>query len=114
MLREIDQYFLNKNEPQKSCLLALRSLILNYDKDLSESWKYRMPCYLYKNNPFCYLWTDKLTGQPYILMVKGNLINHLQLIQGKRARMKILPIDPNEDIPMDIIDEIFQQRLILY
>ncbi|MBF0649448.1 DUF1801 domain-containing protein [Dysgonomonas sp. GY75] len=114
MIDTLSNYYLNKEEPQKSCLLALRSIILNMDKDVSETVKYEMPCFCYKKKMFCYLWTDKKTGEPYILMVEGKLLNHPELEQGSRSRMKILRIDPNEDLPIETIKLILNDALNLY
>ena len=80
MLRDIDNYFLQKEEPARSCLLALRNYIVNYNSNITETWKYRMPFYCYKGKMFCYLWTNKSTGQPYIGIVEGNKIKHRSLI----------------------------------
>lgn len=114
MIDILSNYYLNKEEPPKSCLLALRSIILNMDKDVSETVKYEMPCFCYKKKMFCYLWTDKKTGEPYILMVEGKLLNHPELEQGSRSRMKILRIDPNEDLPIETIELILNDALNLY
>ncbi len=48
-MREIDIYFLEKEEPFKSCLMALRNSILTHDTTIVEIRKYGMPCYCYKN-----------------------------------------------------------------
>ena len=40
MLREIDTYFLQKHEPIKSCITALREIILKHDKNITEVWRY--------------------------------------------------------------------------
>ena len=40
MLKPADNYFLQQEEPVKSCLLALRKLILSFDNNIIESWKY--------------------------------------------------------------------------
>ncbi len=109
-----EKFYLQKEEPVKSCLLALRDIILKYHNNISETWKYGMPCFCYLEKAFCYLWTDKKTKEPYILIVEGNKIEHPKLIKGDRARMKILPIDPNEDIPLQLIDEIFAEALTYY
>jgi hypothetical protein len=55
MIRDMDNYFLQQPEPLKSYLLALRKLILDYDVNLSEAWKYRMPFFCYKAKVCCYL-----------------------------------------------------------
>lgn len=84
-------------------MLTLRDIILETDQNITEGWKYRMPCFLYRNKALCYLWTDKKTGMPYILIVDGNKIDHPILEQGDRARMKVMHIDPERDIPIDTI-----------
>ncbi len=114
MLRDIDNWFLNQNEPTKSCLLFLRELILNYDKNITEAWKYRMPFYCYNGKMFCYLWVNKKTHQPYIGVVEGRKLDHPLLIIEKRSRMKILPLDAKQDLPMDIISEIMELALDFY
>ena len=43
MLREIDNFYLSKEEPAKSCLLAMRKIILASDSKMTEAWKYSMP-----------------------------------------------------------------------
>jgi len=49
-----------------------------------------MPCFVYNKKQFCYLWTDKKTNNPYLLIVEGKNIDHPLLEQGDRKRMKIL------------------------
>lgn len=114
MIRENDSYYLNKEEPNKSCLLALRSIILGQDADVTETRKYGMPCFCYKKRMFCYLWTDKLTDEPYILMVEGKHLDHPALETGKRSRMKIFRINPKKDLPLKTIQLILKKSLDLY
>lgn len=114
MIPENDNYYLNKEEPNKSCLLALRGIILDQDANVTETRKYGMPCFCYKKKMFCYLWTDKLTDEPYILMVEGKHLDHPALEAGKRSRMKILRINPNKDLPRKTIQIILKKSLDLY
>ena len=114
MIEEIDNFYLNKAEPQKSCLLALRSIILKQDTNITETLKYGMPCFCYRKKMFCYLWTDKKTGEPYILMVEGKMIVHPKLEAGERTRMKILRVNPHKDLPIKTIESILQKALDLY
>ena len=113
-MRELDLYYLQKEEPVKSCLLFLRQHILDFDKDITEAWKYRMPFFCYKGKMFCYLWTHKKNGLPYIGIVEGRKMDHPDLIQEDRARMKILLIDPNADLPIDTINTILKTALSFY
>ena len=114
MLRAIDSFFLNKEEPVKGCLLFLREYLLNYDAAITEAWKYGMPFYCYNGKMFCYLWVHKKTHNPYIGIVEGKKIEHPLLIIEKRARMKIMQFDPEQDLPLDIINEIMGITLDLY
>ncbi|WP_347926267.1 DUF1801 domain-containing protein [Pontimicrobium sp. SW4] len=109
-----ESFYLNKEEPNKSCLLALRDIILNQDENVTETTKYGMPCFCYKKKMFCYLWTDKKTKEPYILFVEGQHINHPKLETGNRNRMKILQINPDEDIPVKTIESLLEIALELY
>lgn len=114
MEENLDDYYLNKEEPNRSCLLALRSLILDQDPNISETRKWGMPCFCYGKKMFCYLWTDKKTEEPYILMVEGKHLSHPQLEMGNRARMKIFRVKPDRDIPVDTILSILNEALDLY
>ncbi|MBB1647265.1 MULTISPECIES: DUF1801 domain-containing protein [Sphingobacterium] len=113
-MQEIQHFYLNQKEPNKSCLLALRHIILQQDADVSETIKYGMPCFCYRKKAFCYLWTDKRTTFPYLLMVEGKHLDQVQLEAGQRLRMKTLPIDPQEDLPIDTIESILTAALNLY
>jgi hypothetical protein len=114
MVQELHNYYLGKEEPNKGCLLALRSIILDQDENITETLKYGMPCFCYKKKMFCYLWTDKKTDEPYILMVEGKHLDHPQLEKGDRSRMKILRIDPDKDLPVKTIGDILQTALDVY
>jgi hypothetical protein len=113
-LRPVDQYFLQKEEPDKSCLQALRDFMLRFNKGITEEWKYGMPFYYHQKKMFCYLWVHKKYKQPYVGIVEGKRINHPQLIQEKRARMKIMLIDPEKDIPIKTLRTILNEALKFY
>jgi Domain of unknown function (DU1801) len=114
MLKPADNYFLQQEEPAKSCLLALRKIICSYDININEAWKYGMPFYCYHDKMFCYLWTHRKYRQPYLGIVEGNNIHHPLLIQENRARMKIMLIDPQQDIPIKTIESILKKALALH
>jgi hypothetical protein len=114
MLRPIDNWFLKKEEPLKSCLQFLRTHIQKQDAAITEAWQYGMPFYCYKGKRFCYLWIHKKYGQPYIGIVDGKKIDHPDLLVEKRARMKILLVDAGKNIPIKKINGILKEVLALY
>jgi hypothetical protein len=114
MLRAIDNYYHSKEEPIRGCLQFLRQYILGLDKNITECLKYGMPFFCYKGKMFCYLWVHKKYQQPYIGIVEGGKIDHPDLLTEKRARMKILLVDTETDIPIDTIAAIFKDVLALY
>lgn len=111
----VNENFYNKqSEINRACFLALRDLILNTDENITETKKYGMPCFCFKNKMFAYLWLDKKIQEPYILFVEGNYLDFPELETGSRARMKILRIDPSKDLPLSTINQILNKALNLY
>ncbi|ELR68113.1 hypothetical protein C900_00939 [Fulvivirga imtechensis AK7] len=113
-MKELDNYYLSKEEPNKSCLLALRDIILRQDSNITETMKWGMPCFCFRKKMFCYLWVDKKTTEPYILMVEGKHLEHPRLEVGSRSRMKIFRVNPRKDLPVLTIESILNQALDLY
>jgi hypothetical protein len=113
-MSEIDNFYFDKDEPNKGCLLALRHIILKQDEDISETKKYGMPCFCYRKKMFCYLWLDKKTGEPYILFIEGRHVDHPELEAGGRSRMKIFRINTNQDLPIHTIELLLNKALDLY
>ena len=114
MKEKIENYYLKQTEPNRSVLFALREIIRNYDDRISEEWKYGLPSYYFKNKPFCYLWRDKKTNEPYIGIARGFLIEHPILIKGDRTRIKILLIPIDKDIQIKTIYAVFDMASKLY
>lgn len=113
-MKETEQYYLRQEEPNRSCLQALRTIILKLDDHVSESLKWGTPCFSYKNRMFCFIALTKEPKTPYLLVVEGIRIDHQLLEIGSRKRMKTLNIDANADLPINTIMEILQEALNLY
>ena len=113
-MRALDDFYLQQDEPIKGTLLALREIILQQDNDITDAWKYGMPFFCYKGKMFCYLWFHKKHKQPYIGIVEGKRFDEPFLIQEDRSRMKIMLFNPNEDLPLQTIENILQKALNLY
>ncbi|MCG8576013.1 MAG: DUF1801 domain-containing protein [Flavobacteriales bacterium] len=105
---KIEHFYFDKEEPIKSCILALRDLILESDELISEGIKYNQPFFLYKNKNFAYIWFEKKSGDPYLGITKGAKIDHPILVKGNRNTIKIIPINPKKDLPIKEITEVFE------
>ncbi|SDC39476.1 DUF1801 domain-containing protein [Niabella drilacis] len=113
-MNALDEFYAKQEEPVKSCLLALRTMILLQDTHLTAARKYGMPFFCYKGKMCCYLWIDKKLGQPYLGIVEGKHMHHPLLKQEQRARMKPITFDPGKDLPVKAITQILQDMLRLY
>lgn len=108
-MKTLDNYYLALPEPTQSCLLALRDLILTQSEHLTASWKWNTPFFDYKGRYLFYLSAkEKEFNCPYIGVVNGNKLDHPALVQGKRVQIKLLPIDPEQDLPVETIQAILQ------
>jgi len=107
-------FYFKREEPNQSCLLAMREIVLKSDAEVEETVKYGLPCFCYRGKAFCYLWIDKKTTEPYFLIVEGKRINHPSLEAGDRKQMKILRVNPNEDLPIETIQSVLNEALDLY
>ncbi len=107
-------FYLKKEEPNRSCLLAMRDIVLKAHAEVEETIKYGSPCFCFRGKAFCYLWMDRRTKEPYFLLVEGKLLTSALLETGDRKRMKILRVNPNEDLPIDAINSVLSEALNLY
>ncbi|WP_299530784.1 DUF1801 domain-containing protein [Ulvibacterium sp.] len=114
MENDTNNFYFDQPEPNKSCLLAMRDMVLKLDNQIAETRKYGMPCFCYRQKAFCYLWVDKKSKEPYFLMVEGKHLHHPKLETGNRSRMKIFRVNPEEDLPIHTIDLIMNKALDLY
>lgn len=108
MPNDIELFYLNEEEPNRSCFLSIRELILGYDKHISEAWKYNMPFFCYKGKMFCYVWTHKKMKKPFIGFTEGKRIQHPLLTFENRSRIKIMLLEPGQDLPVNEIKAILK------
>ncbi|SEO72138.1 protein of unknown function (DU1801) [Flavobacterium sp. CF108] len=113
-MKQLDDFYLNQEEPIKGTFLALKDIILKQDKDITHVLKYGMPFFCYKGKMFGYLWIHKKLKQPYIGIVEGKHFEESFLIQEKRSRMKIMMFNSEEDLPLEQIELVIQKAINLY
>lgn len=103
MTTTLESYYLSKPEPYQSCLLALKDIILRVNPGIQHERKFQIPFFTYKNKKLGYLWLNQKK-----LMLGFCLDKSLQGdVAGAKPKDKYesFRIDPNADLPMDIIME---------
>ncbi|PST82080.1 hypothetical protein C7T94_14830 [Pedobacter yulinensis] len=113
-LSPLDAYFAARPEPERSCLHFLRRLILQLDPAMTEAWKYRMPFYYLHGKMFCYLRHHRQYRQPYIGIMEGRRLSHPLLLAEGRARVRILLVDPHQDLDAGTISSILLEARRFY
>ena len=111
-MTDLDNFYLQLSEPNRSVFIALREIILSVDKDMSPEWKYKLPFFYYKGKMFCYIWYHKKYKQPYIGIVDGHKIDHPDLIEEGRKRIKIYLVDPERDIDVRKVRRILNLAIL--
>lgn len=104
MLNPLENYFLQYNEPLQSSMLYLRSWLKK--QGLEEVYKFSTAFYQYKNKMFCYMSVRAKDRQLYLGFVKGYKMKHPSLIKEGRKQIKVIYINPEEDLPMKELNDI--------
>ncbi|HTI60977.1 DUF1801 domain-containing protein [Mucilaginibacter sp.] len=113
-MQELDLFYLQLDEPNKSCLSTLRGHILAFDIHITEAWKFNMPFFFYKGNRFCYFKVDRKLGTPYLGFNDGKWIDHPGLVFEDRSRIKIFMVDPTKPLPVETIGSILKAATVIY
>lgn len=112
MSAELENYYLSHPEPIQGCLLALRRIILNADNQITETRKYQVPFYYYKGKKLTFLWVNRkklllgfITDKTIYPVVAGS---------RRKDEMEMIQIDPNKDLPVEMILEHLHRLMKLY
>ncbi|MBC7398600.1 MAG: DUF1801 domain-containing protein [Mucilaginibacter sp.] len=103
MIPTLEAYYASKPEPYQSCLLALKDIILRTNPGICHERKFQIPFFTYKGKKLGYLW---LNGKKLMLGFCWDKSLH-EVIPNVRPKDKYesMRIDPNADIPIDVILE---------
>lgn len=103
-----ENYILDQQEPFRSILLHLQSVVELTIKDVDLKYKYRIPFYYLNGKPFCYLNQSK----DYVDLGFWNsayLTAHVELmVTEKRKVMKSLRYKSLEEINDTVLVEVLQ------
>jgi hypothetical protein len=108
MQNTVDHYFMTLREPERSCLLFLRSFILGFSENISEQRRNNTPFYYFHGRWLGFISYHPKTHEIYISFANGNRIEYPGLVSEGRKKMKILYIDPSCDIDVKTIGEILK------
>ncbi len=109
---QLDHYYLKQPEPIQGCLLALKDIILRLDENITHQRKFQIPFFYYKDKKLAYLWLNKKKLQIGFIEDKS--------IYPKKDGIKLkdkyesIIIDPNADIPIELITKELKKRMALY
>jgi len=101
MTTPLESYYLNKPEPYRSCLLALKDIILSSNPGIVHERKFQIPFFTYRDKKIGYLWLDRKKVKIGFCLDKS-LQETVNGIKPKDV-YESMQIDPNADIPIDII-----------
>ena len=103
-MNPIQEYFYRIEEPDRSTLLFLRKKILESDTEsITETLSFGLPFFKYKKKMLCYFYFSKKYKQHYVSFYHGDRLDHPLLLQEGRKKFKILLINMEEDLPMELI-----------
>ena len=103
----------NKMSREKVYFFSYDLIFRNYTKGFRRSGNTVCLFFYLNGKMFCYLWYDKGTGFPYLAFVDGGKMTNPNLESGNRKRMKILTINPSEDLPISLLDEFFKEAIAI-
>lgn len=73
-MKPAEEYFFNQQEPYRSMMLYIRSVILKTLPGVEEKYSYKIPFYNYNKKPMCYLNVLKGTNFVDVAFVQGVLL----------------------------------------
>lgn len=114
MIREAEEFYLKKQEPNRGCLLALRKVIFRAGCKAEGNTEMGYALFLLRGKTVLLLVDGKENRQPLHPFCKRDMLHHPELETGKRTKMKILRVGPREDLPIETIRNILQRALYLY
>ncbi len=99
----LESYYLSKPEPYQSCLLALKDFILSVNPGICHERKFQIPFFMYKGIKLGYLWLDKKKLKLGFCLDKS--LQEATAGAKPKDQYESMQIDPNADLPVDIILE---------
>ena len=114
MQESVDHYFNSLQEPQRSCLLYLRTFLLEFSEKMSEKRSNNTPFYYYNKKSIGFISYDPKTKEIYFSFTNGHKLKHPKLVSEGRKKMKIFRIDPTKDIDVKNLKQVLEAAISIY
>ena len=108
-MNPIQEDFYRIDEPARSSLLFIREKILNSDELITETFSFGLPFLKYKKKMLCYFYYSKQHQKHYLSFYHGDRVDYPELLSEGRKKFKILLLDMDEDLPMELIFNILDE-----
>ena len=109
-MNPLEEYFFRIPEPEQSTLLFLSKKILESDpENITQTLSFGLPFFKFKKKMLCYFYFSKKHQQYYVSFYHGDRLNHPLLLSEGRKKFKILLIDMEEDLPVELILELIDE-----
>ena len=107
-----EDYYLKYLEPYQASLLALKHIIMSVDEKIMHERKFQLPFFSYKRKKLAFLWMNRKK------LILGFITDKSVLPEMDGTKLKdqleMLQIDPNEDLPRDIIEAKIRKLIAMY
>jgi hypothetical protein len=111
MNRELENYYLKQPEPIQSCLLALKSIVLNFSPDITHERKFQIPFFCYKGKKLAFLWVNR--KRLIMGFVKDRALLPKPATGRRKDEFETIIVDPNEDLPIRQITTLLHRYMKL-
>lgn len=109
-MNPLEEYYFRIQEPERSALLFLRQKILDSDTEkITETLSFGLPFFKFKKKMLCYFYYSKKHKQHYVSFYHGDRLDHPLLISEGRKKFKILLLDMEGDLPVELILELIDE-----
>lgn len=110
-MNPLEEYYQQLDEPHRSCLLAIRQIILRADSQITESFTWNMPLFKYRKKILCYLRQHKQSKRFYLGLSEGKHLHHQALKAEGRKQYKAYYFDTDADIDQTLINQWIKQSM---
>lgn len=112
-MTNLEDYYLKRSEPIQGCLFALKHIIMGVNKEIIHTRIFQIPFFVYKNWRLAFL---QVYGKKILFSI---VVDHRLYSEQKGYRRRdgmgtTLLLDPNKDIPIEIILQSIHEQIELY